>query len=337
MPKPSRKQFLARSLGAAQAAGLGTMYAGVVRAAGTYTLRCSSVAAATTSWNVWALQLAADVSRKSNGALKIEIYPNAQLAKEADSMTALQSGLIDSVQLQNTVQYESLFPQLAVFTMPFIFRSAAAGYKVVDGQIGDELFDQFAAKGVVGLCWVDSGFKQLETTTKAIREPEDMKGLRFRIQGGPVNVAMVQALGAIPVTIDFAEVYTALSQHTIDAIDPNLDGFVAGKLDTVCSHVAMTNHVFSLLPFVGAKKKLDSLPAELVKLLKDEAKATRGVGRSLSQQKVVDAIAYLKGKGIAFTEINYPAFRKAMDPVYTMMTPKLGDLVQRVSKAAGNA
>ena len=146
---------------------------------------------------------------------------------------------------------------------------------------------------------------------------------------------MLQAVGAIPVTIEFAELYTALAQHTVDGFAINNDGVISQKFDTVITHIAMANQHFSFIPLLGSKRKIDALPPELQKLLHDEATATLPAWRALTAQQLVQAEQTLRGKGIVFTEIDLPAFRKAMEPVYASFQSKIGgDLFERVRRAA---
>jgi TRAP-type transport system periplasmic protein len=281
-----------------------------------------------------ALHLAAAINRRSNGQLKIEVYPSLQLATEQETVQGLTTGVID-LALQSTGFLVQLVPQYQVLSMPFLFKNFASAFRVLDGPIGDQLFADLDAKGILGLSWGTPGFKELETTTKAIVVPEDMKGLRFRIQAGAVYVATYQALGAIPLTIDLSEAFTALSQRTIDGIDTNLDTFTTSKYYTLVKHVAISNHIFAVDALMASKRKTEALPAPLQKVLKEEGKAVVPFWRSLTAKQIAEDIQFLKKNGIAFTEIDYPAFRKAMAPVYAGVQARLGgDLLDRISRAA---
>ena len=330
----SRRRFIA-SLGTLAATGWALSPGRRASGADSYTLRYSSTGQSNVAWNVMATKWAAAVNRRSNGRLKIEVYPNSQLAKEAESISGLTTGVVD-IALEAGVFLETLFPQMQVFTLPFMFKNYAAAYRVVDGPIGDEFFAQFENKGIVGLAWGATGFREMSSVgTRVVRVPEDMKGLRFRVQGGAVAIAMSQALGLIPVTIDVTEVYTALVQHTIDVVDQTPTGVITTNESAVVTHIALTNHVFNLQPLVASKSKIDALPADLQKILKEEAKAALPSWRSAITRENADALTTMKNKGIAINDTDYNAFRKAMDPVYATFQTKLGgDLVQRVSRAA---
>jgi TRAP-type transport system periplasmic protein len=331
----SRKQFIRL------AGTLGVTGALVYRRAGaadSYTLRLSSTSGPTTAWNVAALRLGALVDRRSNGRLKIEVYANSQLAKQGETIQGIQSGVIDLALGEASVFFEPAFPQLQVLTLPFMFKDAPTAFRVLDGPVGTELSTEFGKKGMVALGWGTAGFRQMESDSKVIRTPDDMKGLRFRIQGGAVAVGMAQALGALPVTIDITEVFTAFTQHTIDVIDSTIDAFVTNKTYSIVKHVAVTNHVLVLQPLMASKPKIESMPADLQKILKEEAKAIQPGWRTLAAQRTAEGLDLLRSQGVTVNEIDYPPFRRAMAPVYAALQARLGgDLIQRISRQTGAA
>jgi TRAP-type transport system periplasmic protein len=278
---------------------------------------------------------ASAVARRSNRQLTIEVYPNAQLAKEQASIDGVATGVIDFTTLSSSF-LTPLFPRFEVLGAPFLFRNSATAFRIVDGPIGAGLFAELEAKGVIGLGWGGGSFKEFQTTSKAVVAPEDMRGLRIRSVGGAVYNAIFQALGAIPVTIDIAETYTALSQHTVDGMDAPLDSFTFLKLYTVVKNVAMSNHIFNVNPFIASKRKMDALPPALQKIVREEGRAVPPFWRSLLARQTTEDIQFLKKSGVAFTDPQYQAFRKAMDPVYALLQSRLGDdLLSRIRRAIG--
>jgi TRAP-type transport system periplasmic protein len=328
----SRRAFLA-SLGAFVPLS-GPFYCGAA-AADAYTLRLSLASAANSVNGDAAVRFAVAVKRRSNGQLNVAVYPNGQLATQQGAIDGLTTGVIDF-----TVGASSflvpLFPRYQVFDMPFLFKNLAAGLRVLDGPIGAEFFAELEPKGIVGLGWGINGLKELETTAKPVVTPEDMKGLRIRIQGGGVFVATYQALGAIPVPIDFAETNTALQQHTVDAVDLPVDVFTASKFYITMKHVAMTNHTLSVIPLLGSKRKIEALPLALQKTIKEAAKEIVPGWRDYLIRQTSEEVQFLKKNGVVFTETQYPAFHKAVEPVYASYQSKLGgDLIERIGRAAG--
>jgi TRAP-type transport system periplasmic protein len=329
-----RRRFRSSFLGGLGALGAAVVYPAWGRAADAYTLRLSCVDGPPNSTYQAGVHFAEAVQRRSNGRLKVEIYPNGQLEKEQASIQALTTGVLD-LALQPSAELVSLFPRYQVFDLPFMFKDFTSAYRVLDGPIGDEFFGDLGSKGIIGLAWGSNGFKELETTNKQVTAPEDMRGLRVRIQGSAVYAATYQALGAIPVAIDLSETFTALSQRIIDAVEVSLLSTWANKYYTLTKHVAMTNHAFAVIVLAGSKQKIEALPADLQTVLKQEGKALPPFWRSVLAQKTTEAVQFLKNNGVAFTDVQYAAFRKAVEPVYATYRPKLGgDLVDRVGRAA---
>jgi TRAP-type transport system periplasmic protein len=306
-------------------------------AADTYSMRLSVSVPPNSLEATAALRFASTVGRRSNGALKVEVFANGQLATQQETPEALATGVIDFA-IQGTAFWTQLFPQYQVFDAPFLFKNLAAGVRVFDGPVGAELFALLEPKGIICLGWGTGGFRVLETTSKAVVAPDDLKGLRIRIQNGAVFVATFQALGAIPVTIDLSELYMALQQHVVDGQDLPIAAFVSAKYYTVVKHVALSNHVLAVEPLFGSKRKIEALPAALQKIIREEGKAVAPFMRALAEQQSLAAVRFLKQNGIGVTEIQYSVFRKAVDPVYALIQSKLGgDLLDRVSRAANAA
>ena len=332
--KRSRRALFQGALKALVAADLAALATRRAVAADSYTLRMSMPTASDAAWNVSAGHWAAAVARRSNGRLNIEIYPSSQLANQQESVRGLTTGLVD-LTFQPSANFEVFVPELQVLQLPFLAKNAQAGFRVVDGPIGDYFFSALAAKGILGLFWSTAGFRQFETATKVLRAPDDMRGLRFRIQGGSVSVAMYQAVGAVPVTMDFNEVYVGLTQHTIDGLDTSPDGILSQKLYGAIGHMAMSNHTMPYFPIAASKGKIESLPSDLQRILIGEATAIKPSWRAATLKASSDAVDALKAKGVTVNEVDYLAFRKAMDPVYASIQQRFGaDLVQRVLKSA---
>jgi TRAP-type transport system periplasmic protein len=331
------KRHLSRSrfLGALSALGLpagGRL--GAAGAAEAYTMRCSVATAANTANDLTARRFAAAVERRSNGQIKIEVYPGGQLAGQQESIDGLGTGVVDFA-MEPTVLLMPILPQYQVLDMPLLFRNIASASRVLDGPIGDELFAALEPKGITGLTWVSTGFKTLETASKPVAVPDDMKGLRVRIVGGGIFPATYQALGAIPVPIDLSETYTALSQHTVDGMDFPLESFTVGKYYTVCKRVSMLNHFLEKVALMGSKRKIEALPPALQKILKEEGRAVTAFARTLAAQREAVNIETLKANGVTFVDKpDITAFRKAVEPVYAQYRPRLGSLLDRVTRAA---
>ena len=152
-----------------------------------------------------------------------------------------------------------------------------------------------------------------------------------------MGVAFIQVLGAVPITIDSAELYPALMQRTIDGLETGTDQILERKYYVGTKNLAVSHHIFSLAAFMGSRKSIEALPVDLQKMLRDEALATRNPVRIRAAQSENATIAQLKELGTAISYPDLAAFRKAVEPVYTAFEPKFGaDFVRRVSRLAGS-
>src|SRR5467141_2764528 len=149
---------------------------------------------------------------KTQGRVKVEIYPNSQLYKDREE---LQLGAV-----QMLVPSVSKFGPLGVrkfevFDLPYMFADESSLERVVDGPVGTGLFQLLEPKGIVGLAYWFNGFKEF-SANKPLRKLDDFKGLKIRIQSSKILEGEIKAFGAIPQVMAFSEVYTALQQGVVD-------------------------------------------------------------------------------------------------------------------------
>ena len=200
------------------------------------------------------------------GKVKVEVYPNSTLYKDGEEMEALSLG---SVQL--------LAPSLAkfgplgarefeVFDLPYIFDNYDELHKVTGGEAGKALFKKLESKGITGLAYWDNGFKVMSANTP-IKLPADLKGKKMRIQSSQVLAAQMKALGALPQTMAFSEVYQALQTGVVDGTENPPSNLYTQKMHEVQKHVAMTNHGYLGYAVITNKKFWDGLPPDIRKEL----------------------------------------------------------------------
>ena len=311
-----------RFLGTLLATQTGIPWAARAADADTYTMRLSLPIPAATIMGVSMTRFAAAAGRRSNGRLKIEVYPSGQIATETATIQDLPSGVLDFA-CQSTALLSILLPQFQIFDVPFLFKDLNAVNRFVDSHLMHDLLDQLDAKGIELLGWGFNGFKELESN-RPVAVPDDMKGMRVRIQSGAGYVATYQALGAIPIVIDASELFTALTQRTVDAIDVSIDAFTTQKFYTAVKNIAMLDHIISVSPLMASKRKLATLPPDLQKIIREEAKSVSQFWGAATLQRIADAIKFLRENGAIFSNVQHPAFLKAIEPAYTVFRSRIG-------------
>ncbi|MEM7548616.1 MAG: TRAP transporter substrate-binding protein [Bacteroidota bacterium] len=180
------------------------------------------------------------VEEKSNGKLEVRIYPSGQLGSERECLELLQIGSLDITKVSAAVM-ENFVPTYEVLGLPYIFKSREHSYEVLDGPIGDELLEQGSKYRLRGLCFYDAGSRSFYTK-KPIKNPEDLTGLKIRVQRSKTAVEMVNHMGAAPTPIPWGELYTALQQGVVDGAENNPPSFYFSRHYEVCKYYSINEH-----------------------------------------------------------------------------------------------
>ena len=245
---------------------LGTITAAMLATAGMaadYTMKVSHVVSASTPKGKAADFFEKRVEELSAGKIDVQVFPNSQLYGDGEEMKAL---VMNNVQLimPSLSKFTSIAPQMQLFDLPFIFRDKAHLYNVMDGEVGDILKSKInEKKQMMAMDYWDAGFKHLSSSTKPIVNPEDAKGLKFRIQSSKVLEAQFKAVGGNPQVLPFSEVYSALQQGVVVATENPLSNFYTKKFHEVQSSLTLTNHGYLGYLVVMNTKFWDSLPKDL--------------------------------------------------------------------------
>jgi TRAP-type C4-dicarboxylate transport system substrate-binding protein len=207
--------------------------------------------------------------------------------------------------------------------------------RLLDGPIGQQLLAEMEAKGIYGLTWGHYGWRVTETNDRAIRGPQDLNGLKVRIQPGAVFAAMFKTVHAVPIVIDLAELYVALSQGTVNGYELPFMAVVSTKLVEVTKYVGVTNHVYNAGAFMASKARFDALTPKEREVIRETAKEIQPVWRKLVAAKSLESRKVCEQRGLAISEVDYPAFKRAMQPVYAEFRPRIGEeFVDKVIKEA---
>ena len=283
------------------------------------------------------LRFADDVKKKTNGAVEVQVYGTGELGSQLNILTGLQTGIIDLC-AHTSGFIDTLFPQFQVMDLPFLFPDLTSAEKVLDGPVGKQLANLMPSKGIYALTYGHWGWRVTSTIDRKMPEPTDMKGLKIRVQPGPIFAAMYRALGANPIAIDFSEIYLALSQRTIEAIETPIISLPAAKHYEVVKVVNLTNHVYNSGVLMVSKRKFDSMPKDLQEGLRAAAVEMTPDWRKTMAEKTTETTAFLKEKGLTFVDVDRAAYRKQTHSVYDEFRPIIGaELFDTVIKQVDNA
>ena len=275
------------------------------------------------------------------GKVKVEVYPNSTLYKDKEELEALQLGAVQMLAPSNSKFGPMGIKEFEVFDLPFIIPNLAALRKVTEGPMGEKMLELLKPKGMIGLAYWDNGFKQM-SANKALRVPEDYKGLKFRIQSSKVLEAQFRSLGATPQVMAFSEVYQALQTGVVDGQENTASNMYTQKMHEVQKYTTLTNHGYIGYVVVVNKKFWDDLPADVRTNLDKAMKESTAYANKISAQENDEALEDIKKSGktqlITPTAAEMAAMRKAMEPIYEDMGKRVGkqlidDVVKTVNAA----
>jgi tripartite ATP-independent transporter DctP family solute receptor len=250
------------------------------------------------------------VSEKTNGEVKVEVYPDRQLGEEREMVEGLQFGSVDMA-VVSTGPLLAFAPEIGIVDLPFLFRDSPHVYATLDGDVGKDLLGKFDTRGIHGLAWWENGWRHL-TAKKEISKPEDLTGLKLRTMQNPVHMAAFEKLGASPVPMVWGEVFTSLGQGVIDAQENPITVIYVNSLWEVQSHLMLTGHVYGPHVALFSKMKWDSLTPEQQAAVSEAAAEATGFQREKAAELEKDYLAKLKEKGMTVVEIDTTSFRDAL-------------------------
>jgi len=276
---------------------------------------------------------------RTKGRVKIEIYPNSQLFKDAEELEALQLGSVQMLAPTVSKFGPMGVREFEVFDLPYLFDSYDDVHKVTDGPIGRALMAKLEPKGIVGLAYWDNGFKPM-SANRALHKPEDAKGLKMRIQSSKVLDAQMRALGAIPQVMALSEVYQGLQTGVIDGTENVVSNFYTQKMYEVQKYLTITDHGYIGYAVIVNKKFWEGLPPDIRTTLEGAMKDATRFADDGAKKENADALEAVRKTGktqvIVLSPEEKRAWKKALVKVHAEMAGRIGrDLVEAIYKETG--
>ncbi len=276
---------------------------------------------------------------RTKGAVKVELFPNSQLFKDKEELEALQLGAVQML-APSLAKFGPLGArEFEVFDLPYMFDNYEELHKVTQGPIGAGMLKRLESKGIYGLAFWDNGFKQM-SANKALKTPDDFKGLKMRIQSSKVLDAEMRALGANPQVLAFSEVYQALQTGVVDGTENPASNVYTQKMHEVQKFMTLSDHGYLGYAVIVNKKFWDGLPADIRTTLEGAMKDSTKFANDIAKQENDEAVAKIKAAGktevSSLTPEQKKAWKKALAKVHTEMADKIGkDLIQSIYKETG--
>lgn len=276
---------------------------------------------------------------KTKGAVKIEVFHNAVLYKDAEEMAALQIGSVQMLAPAPGKFGPLGLREFEILDLPFLFDNIEEEHRVTQGPVGKKLLEKLDAKGITGLAFWDNGFKEM-TANRPLRNVSDFKGLKMRIQSSKIIEAQMRALGTIPQVMGFPELYQALQTGVVDGQENPTSNIYASKLHEVQKYLTMSDHGYHGYAVIVNKKFWDGLPPATRAALESAMRDTTAYFNTIAKQENDMALDSIRKSGktevITLTPGQRMAWKKATAKVHTEWADKLGkDTLEAIYKETG--
>ena len=272
------------------------------------------------------------VAERTQGRIKVEVYPGAQLGDEKAAIEQVQIGAIAFTRVSSAPMAQ-FSKQLGVFSLPYIFDSKDHMWAFLNGAGGKKMLEDLTASGFVGLAYFDGGARSFYST-KPMTKVEDLKGLKFRVIQNEWSVKMVNAFGANATPMAYGQVFSAIQTGVIEGAENNAPSYLTSSHYQVAKNYLLDGHQRIPEVLVASKTVFDGLSRE------DQAVIRKAAADSVAKQRQLwdafegEALAKVKAAGSTVVAVKDLApYQRAVEPVIKEASTQFGDSLKAISAA----
>ncbi|MDT0630904.1 TRAP transporter substrate-binding protein [Rubrivirga sp. S365] len=263
--------------------------------------------------------MAAHVDSASGGSLQLAIYPSGQLGSERECLELLQIGSLAMTKVSASV-LEGFAPEFAVFSLPYLFRDEAHRLAFFHSDVGADVLDSTEPFRFRGLTYYDAGARSYYTVERPVRTPDDLRGLKIRVQESPTSMRMVRAMGGSPTPISWGELYTALQQGVVDGAENNPPSYHLSRHYEVAPYFVLNEHTAVPDVLVIGAPIWDELSEQEKRWVEEAAEASARLEERLWRASTAEALAAVREAGAEVIEMSAEDRVPFSDLVAAMLT-----------------
>lgn len=264
------------------------------------------------------------LKERTNGEIELEIYHSAQLGSERDAVEGVAMGTLEMT-LISSAPLANFTNKFMLFDLPFIVRDREKLYAWLDGPEGQKILDSLLEQNIIGLGIWENGFRNLTNSKVAVKNPEDVNGLKIRLMENPIHVATFKTLGAYPVPMPFGELFTALQQGVVDGQENPMIIIYTSKFYEVQKYVTLSGHFYAPAPLLINKAFWENtLTEEQRKIFKECEQEAKTWERQFCIKSEQELAAKLKEAGMEVIEPDKAKWIEATKPVYQQFEEQIG-------------
>lgn len=267
----------------------------------------------------------------SNGTMRIEMYPSQQLCSERECMELLQIGSLGMTKVSAAIM-ENFAPSYRVLSLPYLFRDEEHRFRVLRGEVGQQLLRDGEPKRLLGLAFYDAGSRSFYTRDRPVRTPADLRGLKIRVLESTTAMRMVSALGGSPAPIAWGELYTALQQGVVDGAENNLPSFYTSRHYEVSRYFIADEHTSIPDVLVISTVVWDRLTPQERVWLRTAAEESAEVQKGLWAEATQEALEAIQEAGVTVIHPDKDLFVEQVQPMVESYRddPLIGPLIRQI-------
>lgn len=275
----------------------------------------------------------------TDGAVRVEVYPNSTLYKDKDEMEALQLGAVQMLAPSLAKLGPLGIKEFEAFDLPYLFDSVTMLHRVTQGNLGIALLKKLEPKGIKGLAFWDNGFKSF-SANRPLKTPADFHGLKMRIQSSKVIESQMRTLGALPVVTAFSDVYMALKTGVVDGTENPHSNFYTQRMFEVQKHMTITEHGYLGYVVIANKRFWESLPRGVRNQLTQAMDEATDYANRIAQEENDKALARIietgKTKVYIPTAAERLELKKEMVKTHKEMASRIGqNIIEAIYSETG--
>jgi tripartite ATP-independent transporter DctP family solute receptor len=276
---------------------------------------------------VGAQKFAESVEKRSGGKMKVKVFAGGTLGGEQQVASAMQGGTVEA-SMMAPAQLVGMIKEFVILDFPFAFANEHEADMVLDGPFGKKLLDKLPEKGLVGLGFMEQGYRSITNSKRPINKLEDVQGLKIRTIQNPLYVDMLNALGANAVPMAFTELYSALETKAVDGQENPYATAEASKFYEVQKYFSNTRHIYNPQMVMVSKKFWDTLSNDEKKILQDASNEARDFQRKAAREMSEKSKQALIKSGMQINDVppaELARMRDKVKPVIDKYSAQVGE------------
>lgn len=279
------------------------------------------------------------VESKLGDKYEVEIYPNELLGSSQRAIELVQTGAVEYVVCLTSV-LETFDDTYQIFSLPYVFDSME-GFQAVmdDDELMEPIYASTESAGIRAVTYYNAGVRNVYTADRLVETPEDLKGLKIRVQPSAANVEMMNRMGAAGVPMSYGEIYTGMQQGVIDGAENSELVLITMKHGEVSKYYAYTRHQYTPDMLVANVKFLENLSPEERKVFDEAARISTEVELEEWDKQIAEAKEQAEKMGVTFVDIDIEPFRERVQPMVDKIlkeNPKMQSVYDEIRKIQNN-